>query len=78
MKDKKFDEWFGVPRQQIPWYPKIDPAECIGCGLCTVICGREVYSYDYVDKRPVVKNPYYCLVGCQTCANLCPAGAIEW
>ena len=76
--NKKFDEWFGVPRKEIPWYPKIDPATCIGCGLCAVICGRGVYSYDLVDKKPVVAKPYNCLVGCQTCANLCPVGAIEF
>ncbi len=78
MSEKKFDEWFGVPRKEIPWYPKIDPAVCIGCGLCAVICGRGVYSYDLVDKKPVVVKPYNCLVGCQTCANLCPVGAIEF
>ena len=78
MSEKQFDEWFGVPRKEIPWYPKIDPAVCIGCGLCAVICGRAVYSYDLVDKKPVVVKPYNCLVGCQTCANLCPVGAIEF
>ena len=78
MSEKKFDEWFGVPRKEIPWYPKIDPAVCIGCGLCAVVCGRGVYSYDLVNKKPVVVKPYNCLVGCQTCANLCPVGAIEF
>ena len=48
MGEKKFDEWFGVPRKEIPWYPKIDPAVCIGCGLCAVICGRDIYSHDPV------------------------------
>ncbi len=78
MSGKKFDEWFGVPRKEVAWYPKIDPATCIGCGLCTVVCGRGVYSYDMVDKKPVVVKPYNCLVGCQTCANLCLVGAIEF
>ena len=78
MGDKKFDYWFGVPRKEIKWYPKVDPAACIGCGLCAVICGRGVYSYDLVTKKPIVAQPYHCLVGCQTCANLCPVGAIEF
>jgi len=78
MAEKKFDYWFGVPRKEIKWYPKIDPAVCIGCGLCAVICGRGVYSYDLVTKKPIVAQPYHCLVGCQTCANLCPVGAIEF
>ena len=78
MSNPKFDYWFGVPRKEIKWYPKIDPAVCIGCGLCTAVCGRGVYSYDLVNRKPVVANPYNCLVGCQTCANLCPVGAIEF
>ena len=67
-----------MPRKEIKWYPKIDPAVCIGCGLCTAVCGRGVYSYDLVNRKPVVAKPYNCLVGCQTCANLCPVGAIEF
>ena len=79
MSDKKnFDEWFGVPRKEIPWYPRIDPGQCIGCGFCAAICGRGVYKYDFEIKRPIVAEPYHCLVGCQTCANLCPVGAIEF
>ncbi len=77
-KENKFSEWFGVPRKEIPWYPKIDPGVCVGCGLCAVVCGRNVYSYDFASKRPVIVNPYNCLVGCTTCANLCPTGAIEF
>jgi len=41
-------------------------------GPYAVICGRGVYSYDLVDKKPVVVKPYNRLIGCQTCANLCP------
>ena len=78
MTKNKFDDWFGVPRKEIQWYPTIDPAVCIGCGLCAIICGRKVYSYDLISKKPVVMNPYNCLVGCTTCANLCPVGAIEF
>ena len=78
MTNKKFDEWFGVPRREIPWYPKIDPAQCVGCGLCAAICGRGVYKYDFDTSRPIIVKPYNCLVGCQTCANLCPVGAIEF
>ncbi len=74
----KYDTWFGVPRKEIAWYPRIDPAKCVGCGLCTIVCHREVYSYDFADRRSVVVKPYNCLVGCQTCANLCPAGAIDF
>lgn len=75
---KEVDTWFGVPRKEIPRYPKIDPAKCVGCGLCVAVCGRDVYSYDFADRKSVVVKPYNCLVGCTTCSNLCPAGAIEF
>lgn len=78
MSENKTDEWFGVQRKEIHWYPNVDPAVCIGCGLCALICGRKVYSYDLISKKPVVMNPFNCLVGCTTCANLCPVGAIEF
>ena len=77
-KEEKFAFWFGVPRKEIPWYPKIDLGQCVGCGLCAAICGRGVYKYDFESQRPIVAKPYNCLVGCQTCANLCPVGAIEF
>ena len=41
-------------------------------------CGRGIYSYDFADRRSVVVKPYNCLVGCLTCSNLCPAGAIDF
>ncbi|MBO8183531.1 MAG: 4Fe-4S binding protein [Archaeoglobus sp.] len=75
---EEYKTWFGVPRKEIKWYPRIDPAKCIGCGLCTQVCGRGVYSYDFADRKSVVIKPYNCLVGCLTCSNLCPAGAIDF
>lgn len=62
----------------IKLYPKIDPAICMGCGLCSAVCGRGVYSYDMVNKNPVVAHPHNCLVRCQMCATFCPVGAIEF
>ena len=28
--------------------------------------------------RPIVARPYNCMVGCTTCANLCPGKAINF
>jgi len=82
MSEKKnqsqFDKWHGIDRKKIEWYPVIDKSKCIGCGLCVTSCGRGVYKYDYKNKKSKVVNPKNCLVGCQTCANLCPFGVISF
>lgn len=26
--------WHGIPREEIPWLPTVDPETCIGCQLC--------------------------------------------
>jgi NAD-dependent dihydropyrimidine dehydrogenase PreA subunit len=77
-KDKKFSEWHGVNRDSINWGPVIDNKKCIGCGLCVTTCGRGVYKFDYNKNKTVVTNLNNCLVGCQTCANICPAKAISF
>jgi len=77
-KDKKFSEWHGINRDEINWGPIIDNKKCIGCGLCVTTCGRGVYKFNFGENKPKVINPNNCLVGCQTCANLCPAKAISF
>ena len=74
----KFDKWHGIDRNTIDWHPVIDETKCIGCGMCATTCGRGVYKFNYTKGKPVVTEPNHCLVGCQTCANLCPAGAISF
>lgn len=74
--DKKFSEWHTIQREKINWGPVIDEKKCIGCGLCVTTCGRGVYKFDFNKNKSVVANLSNCLVGCQTCANLCPVKAI--
>ena len=74
----QFDKWHGIDRNSIDWHPVIDESRCIGCGMCATTCGRGVYKFDYGKRKSVVVEPNHCLVGCQTCANLCPAGAISF
>jgi NAD-dependent dihydropyrimidine dehydrogenase PreA subunit len=78
-KDLSQTKWHGIPRIDIPWFPTIAPDKCIGCELCYVTCGREVYEINY-DARPkaTVKRPYNCMVGCSTCAVVCPTHAISF
>ncbi|MFN3567234.1 MAG: 4Fe-4S dicluster domain-containing protein, partial [Burkholderiaceae bacterium] len=70
--------WRGIPREQIHWNPTVHDDACIGCGTCVTGCNRLVYRFDYERKKPVVFDPLNCMVGCTTCANTCPAPAIEF
>lgn len=75
-KNYQFDKWHGIDRKKIDWHPVVDEFKCIGCELCTTTRGRSVYKFDYEKKSKAV-NSYNCMVACQTCANLCLAGAIS-
>jgi NAD-dependent dihydropyrimidine dehydrogenase PreA subunit/ElaB/YqjD/DUF883 family membrane-anchored ribosome-binding protein len=78
-KDLSQTQWHGIARKEIPWVPVVDAAKCIGCELCYVTCGREVYEIT-PDKfhKAVVERPYNCMVGCSTCAVVCPTLAISF
>jgi NAD-dependent dihydropyrimidine dehydrogenase PreA subunit len=68
--------WHGIPRDEIPWQPKVDAETCIGCELCYVTCGRAVYEMD--GRVAVVAQGMSCMVGCTTCASVCPTDAITF
>lgn len=72
--DKKI--WHGIPRDEIPWKPTVDAEACIGCQLCYVTCGRGVY--EIADGVAVPVAAMECVVGCSTCSNVCPTGAISF
>jgi NAD-dependent dihydropyrimidine dehydrogenase PreA subunit len=70
-----------IPRKEIPWFPTINYEKCTGCLTCVGIdkdAGHDVYAVEGNPPRPVVKNPYSCVVGCQTCAKMCPNNAITF
>jgi NAD-dependent dihydropyrimidine dehydrogenase PreA subunit len=77
-KDLSNQLWHGIPRKEIPWYPTITAEKCIGCELCYVSCGREVFEYDESTRKAVVERNYNCMVGCSTCATICPTEAITF
>ena len=68
--------WHGIARETIPWFPTVNQDKCIGCELCFVTCGRGVYEVRDHKARP--DRQYDCMVGCTTCANICPAQAITF
>lgn len=39
-------------------------------------CGKNVY--DWTNEGAKVARPYNCVVGCQSCANLCLGNAISF
>jgi len=77
-QNPKFTKFHGVDRKKIQWNPVIDESKCLGCGMCATSCTRGVYKFDYENRKSKVVNPLNCMVACQTCANLCPAGAISF
>jgi len=71
-----------APREEIPWYPTINPDLCNGCGDCKILCKPGVFEPGPPDPqgihRPkfVVANPYNCLVLCDRCVPVCTSGGI--
>jgi len=76
MAEVKKQMWHGIPREDIPWYPMVDAETCIGCELCYVSCGRNVFEMR--DNKSIVEHPFNCMVGCSTCATVCPVEAIRF
>jgi NAD-dependent dihydropyrimidine dehydrogenase PreA subunit len=71
----KNDKWFGIPRDEIDWFPKIDYKKCIGCMACLKKCSHGVYSEE--NGKPKVVKPKNCVVGCTGCDEICPQKAIS-
>ncbi len=69
------EQYRGIPREEIPWFPTIDRERCTNCGVCVDFCKRGVYT---TSKFPMVTNPYRCIVSCTGCKDRCDAGAISF
>ncbi len=72
------DTYEGIPRDKIPWAPKIDYDKCITCFKCVDFCHNKTFAFEEKDgtKKTVVKNPNACVVFCRGCEDICPSNAI--
>ena len=52
---------------------KIDPEQCTGCGMCTIVCPHDVFKMH--NKKAVIKNIDSCME-CGACAKNCRFGAL--
>ena len=75
---KPDDNYLGIPRREIPWYPTIDYNKCNACGTCVDFCKLKTYSFNSNKDKVKVSNPYSCVVGCIGCEDKCPAEAISF
>jgi NAD-dependent dihydropyrimidine dehydrogenase PreA subunit len=66
----------GIPREEIWWYPVIDPDKCTGCSSCADFCSQGVFKFD--GKISHVVKPYACVVGKSSCRSFCPEKAISF
>ncbi len=66
-----------IPREEIPWYPTVDPDACVGSRDCLAFCPQDVFRWD-AEAGHVVATPFKCVVGCRECAQVCASQAIRF
>jgi NAD-dependent dihydropyrimidine dehydrogenase PreA subunit len=67
-----------VPRDQIDWSPRINYDACLGDHMCFDFCHNDVFTWDEENNRPIVANPNNCVLGCDSCAQICTVEAISF
>jgi NAD-dependent dihydropyrimidine dehydrogenase PreA subunit len=71
-------DYEGIPRNKIPWDPKIDYNKCTTCGKCVKFCHMNVFKIKEENgKKITTVNPNSCVVFCKGCESFCPSGAID-
>ncbi|OPY91742.1 MAG: NADH-plastoquinone oxidoreductase subunit [Syntrophaceae bacterium PtaU1.Bin231] len=70
--------YMGIPREQIPWAPRIDADKCVGCGECLDVCPNGVFVMNEEAERMEIADPNNCVVLCDKCAEFCPVEAITF
>ncbi len=72
-----YGTWCGHPREHIPWFPTVAAELCDGCGVCLRLCKNGVLISTPDDEVEVVE-PFKCVVGCTSCADICKPRAITF
>lgn len=70
--------YMGIPREKIPWFPRIDTDKCVGCGECLDTCPNNVFVMNEQTGKVEVANPDNCVVLCDKCAGFCAQEAISF
>jgi len=70
------EEFYGIPRAEIDWSPRVDEDKCTGCGACVEFCHRAVF--ELTGSKVRVVRPLMCVVACTGCRSQCPDDAIEF
>jgi formate hydrogenlyase subunit 6/NADH:ubiquinone oxidoreductase subunit I len=72
------EEYEGIPRNKIPWDPKIDYTKCTTCGKCVEFCHMQAFKTETRNgKKITTVNPDQCVVFCRGCEDICPLAAIS-
>jgi NAD-dependent dihydropyrimidine dehydrogenase PreA subunit len=67
-----------IPREQVAWSPTIDYGLCTADRACLDFCHNVVFRWNEVETRVEVVNPEKCVLGCTSCAQICPVEAISF
>jgi NAD-dependent dihydropyrimidine dehydrogenase PreA subunit len=67
-----------IPGEQVNWQPAINLEVCTGDRVCIDFCKNDVFAWDEESGHPFVKAPLNCVLGCDSCAQMCPVGAITF
>ena len=75
-REEREETYKGIPRDEIPWFPKVDTSKCSGCTSCVEFCAQGVFHFS--EGRSHVVRPYNCTVGRSSCRSFCPEQAISF
>lgn len=76
-RKRSYGTWRGYPRESIPWFPTVNDDVCNGCGVCLRLCSTHCLMPTDTNKVRVA-DPFACVIGCSSCANVCRPKAITF